>query len=72
MGRKVKIGLIQVNQVPEDDYEKRLNNLENMARSCYEEGAELVFFPEAYQYVPDRSVKNNHDLVKCQYRIANV
>ena len=32
-----------------------------MARACYEEGAELVFFPEAYQHVPDRSVKSDHD-----------
>ncbi|MFR7743970.1 MAG: hypothetical protein ACLU3I_12290 [Acutalibacteraceae bacterium] len=44
MGRKVKIGLIQVNQIPEDRYEQRLDILENMARACYEEGAELVFF----------------------------
>ena len=61
MGRKVKIGLIQVNQIPEDRYEQRLDILENMARDCYEEGAELVFFPEAYQHVPDRSVKSDHD-----------
>ena len=61
MGRKVKIGLIQVNQIPEDRYEQRLDILENMARACYEEGAELVFFPEAYQHVPDRSVKSDHD-----------
>lgn len=61
MGRKVKIGLIQVNQVLEDRYEQRLDILESMARACYEEGAELVFFPEAYQHVPDRSVKSDHD-----------
>lgn len=56
MGRKVKIGLIQVKQREEDDYYKRLDTLEDMARRCYEEGAELVFFPEAYQHVPDRAI----------------
>ena len=56
MGRKVKIGLIHVDQRPEDKYEDRLNILEDMARQCFSEGAELVFFPEAYQHVPDRGV----------------
>ena len=56
MGRKVKIGLIQVDQKTIDKYDDRLQNLEHMARLCYEEGAELVFFPEAYQHVPDRNI----------------
>lgn len=56
MGRMVKIGLIQVKQREEDPYGRRLDILEDMARRCYEEGAELVFFPEAYQHVPDRSI----------------
>lgn len=56
MGRKVKIGLIQMNQVAEEHYEQCLDNLEHMARLCFEEGADLVFFPEAYQHVPDRDV----------------
>lgn len=56
MGRKVRIGLIQVDQ-GEELYEERLNILENMARKCYEDGADLVFFPEAYQHVPDRSIR---------------
>lgn len=61
MGRKIKIGLIQVNQREEDKYEQRLDVLETMARACYEEGAELVFFPEAYQHVPDRAIRTRHD-----------
>lgn len=56
MGRNVKIGLIQVDQRAEDLYEQRLDILEEMARKCYEDGAELVFFPEAYQHVPDRDI----------------
>lgn len=61
MGRKVKIGLIQVDQKAQDHYKERLNILEQMARACYEEGAELVFFPEAYQHVPDREIRSRHD-----------
>lgn len=56
MGKSVKLGLFHVNQRTEDKYEARLDILEQMARTCYEEGAELVFFPEAYQHVPDRDI----------------
>lgn len=34
MARRVKIGLIQVQQHPEDDYEKRLDVLYEMAENC--------------------------------------
>ena len=61
MGRTVKIGLIQVDQRAQDKYEDRLNILERMARECFREGAELVFFPEAYQHVPDRDIIHRHD-----------
>lgn len=61
MGRKIKIGLIQVDQRAEDKYEDRLNILEQMARACFAGGAELVFFPEAYQHVPDRAIIHRHD-----------
>lgn len=56
MSRRVKIGLIQVKQRPEDGYEKRLDILYGMAEECLKAGAELVFFPEAYQHVPDRQI----------------
>lgn len=56
MSRRVKIGLIQVQQRPEDDYAKRLDILYEMAEECLKAGAELVFFPEAYQHVPDRQI----------------
>lgn len=67
MGRKVKIGLIHVDQRAEDKYEDRLNILEQMARVCFEEGAELVFFPEAYQHVPDRTVIHRPEEMKEKY-----
>ena len=63
MGRKVKIGLIQVNQIPEDRYEQRLDILKTMARACSEEGAELVFFPEAYQHVPLRRITHSYKVL---------
>ncbi len=68
MGRMVKIGLIQVEQREEDNYDKRLDILEDMARRCYEEGAELVFFPEAYQHVPDRSILRRPAELRETYR----
>ena len=53
---RVKVGLIQVRQRGEDGYERRCEILLSHARACFEEGADIVFFPEAYQYVPDRSI----------------
>ncbi len=51
-----KIGLIQVLQRPEDDYAARTEFLYRAAEDCFRQGADIVFFPEAYQYVPDRTV----------------
>lgn len=56
MGRNVKLGLVQVLDDSPNDYAGRLAELETQARACFEEGAELVFFPEAFQHVPDRDV----------------
>ena len=53
---KVKIGLIQVRQNSEHDYEKRCEILLSHAEACFDAGADIVFFPEAYQYVTDRSI----------------
>ena len=53
---KVRVGLIQVKQRAEDGYERRCEILLSRARACFEEGADIVFFPEAYQYVPDRAI----------------
>ena len=51
-----KIGIIQVIQRDGIGYEERTERLYRQARACLEEGAELVFFPEAYQHVPDRDI----------------
>jgi hypothetical protein len=58
---KTKIGLIQVIQREEDDYNARCDMLISQAEKCFLEGAELVFFPEAFQHVPDRSIVKDHD-----------
>ena len=58
---KTKIGLIQVMQRAEDDYNARCEMLYSQAEKCFIEGAELVFFPEAFQHVPDRSIVKDHD-----------
>ena len=61
-----KIGLVQVKQELCDGYAERTQKLLDLARACFEEGADLVFFPEAYQYVSDREIIYRHeDLRKC-------
>lgn len=51
-----KIGLIQVLQRPGDGCRERTDFLYRAAEDCFRQGADIVFFPEAYQYVPDRTV----------------
>lgn len=67
MGRSVKIGLIQVDPFAEGGYAERLDRLEELARACYADGAELVFFPEAYQHVPDREIIHRPDELREKY-----
>ena len=55
-GRKVKIGLIQVNHIIEEALEKKQEQLLFLAEECLKNGAELVFFPEAYQYTACREI----------------
>jgi len=63
MGKKVKIGLIQVVQNQNDGYEKRCDMLLNAAESCFKGGAELVFFPEAFQYAANRKEVDDRTLL---------
>ncbi len=49
-----KIGLIQVEYGISPDVSVRHEALLALARKCLDEGAELVFFPEAYQYAAVR------------------
>ena len=51
-----KIGLIQVdNQMP-FEIEARQNALIELGTKCLEDGADLVFFPEAFQYVMQKGL----------------
>lgn len=58
---KAKIGLIQVHQMPSDGYRERTDILYNAAEECFKEGADLVFFPEAYQYANDSITVFDHE-----------
>ena len=51
-----KIGLIQVDNLMEYNIEARQNTLLSLGEACLKEGADLVFFPEAFQYVKNRDV----------------
>ena len=51
-----KIGLIQVDNKIEYDIKKRQDMLVALAEKCLDEGADLVFFPEAFQYDGNRGV----------------
>jgi predicted amidohydrolase len=54
-----KIGLIQGDNKIEYNIEKRQNMLIDLATACFEEGADLVFFPEAFQYDGNRDIMND-------------
>lgn len=56
MGRKVRIGLIQVKLDPTDDMKTKWDKLYELGERCLNSGAELVFFPEAYQYAHDWTI----------------
>lgn len=55
-GKNIKIGLIQVNHIPQESREERYANLFRLAEACLKDGAELVFFPEAYQHAGEREI----------------
>ncbi len=48
----MKLGLIQVDNFASDGYAERLDKLYDAAEEAFSRGADLVFFPEEYQYVP--------------------
>ena len=58
---KIKIGLIQVLQKPTDGYEERTGYLYSAAEECFRRGADIVFFPEAYQHTLNRGIVKNHE-----------
>ena len=59
-----KIGLIQVDNKMDGDIEARQNALIDLGTKCLEEGADLVFFPEAFQYVKHREIVQNKDQLR--------
>ena len=58
-GKRVKIGLIQVNHIIEETTEEKQRQLLFFAEECLKSGAELVFFPEAFQYTSCREIIND-------------
>ena len=53
---KAKIGFIQVAQFPDDGYNERTEIIYSAAEKCFQEGADIVFFPEAYQHTVNRGI----------------
>lgn len=51
-----KIGLIQVDNQMSGVIRDRQDALVALGTKCLEEGADLIFFPEAFQYVHDREI----------------
>ena len=58
---KARIGFIQVVQKPSDGYSERTEYLISSAEECFRRGADIVFFPEAYQHVTDRGIVKDPD-----------
>ena len=54
--RKAKIGVIQPNHIISEKTEQKYGRLMSLAEKCYQEDADLVFFPEAYQYTGDDDI----------------
>lgn len=52
----MKLGLIQVDNFTSDGYSERLDRLYDMADEAFSRGADLVFFPESYQYVTSSDI----------------
>jgi predicted amidohydrolase len=54
--KRAKIGLIQVDMRLGGDIRKKWEYMLGLAGRCIDDGADLVFFPEAYQYTQDRDI----------------
>ena len=52
----MKLGLIQVDNHTSEGYSERLDRLYDMADEAFSKGADLVFFPESYQYVTSSDI----------------
>jgi predicted amidohydrolase len=61
MSRKAKIGLMQVTTNYTWDTATKQDHMLTLAKRCLDDGADLVFMPEAYQYTNDRGILNRPD-----------
>ena len=52
----IRLGLIQVQLGAPSSIASKQSQLEELAIRCLDDGADLVFFPEAFQYVHDRGI----------------
>jgi len=58
MPKKIKLGLFQVTTNYEWSTAKKLDHMHELAEKCLNDGADIVFMPEAYQYTNDRAILN--------------
>ena len=59
-----KIGLIQVDNKMSGDIKDRQDSLIELAKKCLDQGTDLVFFPEMFQYVKHRNITNEREKLK--------
>jgi predicted amidohydrolase len=62
--KKAKIGLIQVHPETDGTVEARHEHLLDLAERCLKDGADLVFMPEAFQYVGVLQTADKRTLVE--------
>lgn len=54
--RKLKLGLMQVDHIVSESIEEKQDRLFSLTEECLKKGAELVFFPEGYQYSNEKDI----------------
>lgn len=59
-----KIGLIQIDNSMSGEISDRQDKLIELGSKCLKEGADLVFFPEAFQYVAHRDIVKEPERLK--------
>lgn len=65
--RKLKLGLMQVNHIVGESIEEKQDRLFSLTEECLNKGAELVFFPEGYQYSGEKDILDRpQDLIRIQ------
>lgn len=54
--KRVKIGLLQVDLRLGGNIQKKWEYMSELADRCIDDGADLIFYPEAYQYTQERDI----------------